>query len=141
MPFPDPAEFATSRPGPYEESMGETIVRLLRALSRCSPDRESNACVAELAANPERWSAGHAFFDEVRDRLLDASDRGERLLVRQYSFEEDCCKAIYNAVNPEDPFDASSPFFVVPSAIYFAMDAGVSISDILAALHATKGAA
>src|SRR4051812_1347414 len=61
---------------------------------------------------PDRWSAGHAVFDEVRHRLLGAMKAKDRARECQYGFEESCCQALYNATDPPDPFDPGSAFFV-----------------------------
>jgi hypothetical protein len=114
MAFPDIHNYAVSSPGPYEKQMGGIIASLLRAFKGLVPDPESNAVVLALAEAPDRWSAGHKVFDEIRRRLLRTSDK---LQYNQYFFEEACCQALYNATSPIDEFDSCSPFFVAPSAI------------------------
>src|SRR5262249_54971921 len=83
-------------------------------------DAESHASVRELADTPNRWSAGHAVFDEVRRRLLATIKTKDKSRECQYHFEESCCQAMYNATEPPDPFDASSAFFVVAQALGWA---------------------
>lgn len=122
--------FPEADPGPYERQMGKEIVGLLRVFAGRVSDAESHACVAELAANPNRWSAGHAVFDEVRDRYLRATRRKDEPKCSQYCLEESCCQAMYNATNPEDPFDPSSAFFVVAAALGLAKVLGVSLDEI-----------
>ncbi|MGF1580484.1 MAG: hypothetical protein ACFCD0_14070 [Gemmataceae bacterium] len=51
--------------------MANVIVKLLELFWDYLPDKESSACVLELAQTPGRWSAGHAVFDEIRSRLVD----------------------------------------------------------------------
>jgi hypothetical protein len=108
--FPDINKFPESYPGPYERQMGGYIVGILRVFAGSVPDAESNAAVLALAAAPDRWSAGHAVFDEVRHRLLATTRDKDKARVWQYSFEESCCQAMYNATEPPDPFDPSSAF-------------------------------
>jgi len=134
MAFPDITRFRESHPGPYERQMGSMIAALLALFADRMPDSESNQRVAELAGNPSRWSAGHAVFDEVRHRLLAALDGNERLRRCQYSFEESCCQALYNATGPQDEFDPGSPFFVVPQALGLAELVGIPIAEVVAAL-------
>jgi len=121
--FPDIAGFPKSHPGPYERGMGRTIAALLRVFRDRVGDSESAAKVAELAGTPDRWSAAHAVFDEVRDRLLKVG--GDTPLSRQYAFEEACCQSLYNAATADDPFDPSAPFFVAPAAFDLAEALGV----------------
>ena len=134
MTFPDSHTFPESHPGPYECQMGGIIARLLRMFAGWVPDTDSNARVSELAANPARWLAGHAVFDEVRRRLLAASQARDAAREWQHHFEESCCKAMYNATDPRDPFDPGSAFFVVPRAFGLARAVGVPITEVVAVL-------
>jgi len=129
--FPIFALYRTCHPGPYERGMGEAIVRLLQLFKDHVPDQESNALVLKLATNSSKWTAGHAVFDKVRDRLLDTDDQNR---TAQYNFEESCCKAIYNASDPSDPFDPSSAFFVVPEALSLANVLGIPVEAVMDAL-------
>jgi hypothetical protein len=134
MSFPDIRTFPVSHPGPYEEQMGEMIVGLLRLFSGRVPDSESNARVLELAATPERWSAGHKVFDEIRDRLLKGVKTKSRTACAQYSFEESCAQACYNAMGPDDPFDPGSPFFIAGQALSLAKVSGVPSEAVISIL-------
>lgn len=134
MGFPDINKFPLSRPGPYEVQMGRFIVGLLRLFVGRVADTESNTHVLALASKPTHWSAGHAVFDEVRRRLLAATKAKDPPSESQYAFEESCCKAIYNASDPQDPFDSCSPFFVVPQAISLARVMGIPIETIVTLL-------
>jgi hypothetical protein len=133
LPFPDIQAFPKSHPGPYERGMGRTIAALLRLFRDRVLDRESAAKVAELADTPDRWSAAHAVFDEIRQRLLDASEDAPEAV--QYAFEEVCCKSLYNATAAPDPFDASSPFFVAPAAFRLAEELNCPIESVVEALR------
>lgn len=140
MPFPDVREFPATQPGPYEVQMGGDIAALLRLFVGKMPDPESNTQVLELASNPTRWSAGHAVFNEVRRRLLVAMKSEDGLRAGQYSFEESCCQAIYNATEPLGPFDPASAFFVAGQAIGLARIAGVPMEQVIAVLAPSVGA-
>jgi hypothetical protein len=131
MAFPDIRKFGPSvhGPCPYERQMGDQLAALLRVFDGLVPDAESHAHVSELATCPEYWSAGHAVFDEIRDRLLRS---GTKTQLWQYSFEESCCKAIYNATYPDDGFDWCSPFFVVGQALQLALLLGIPLDRIAA---------
>jgi hypothetical protein len=128
--FPNINTFPKSHPGPYERQMGVYLVSLLRVFAGRLPDRESHTSVAELAADPSRWSAGHAMFDAVRGRLLKATERGDSIRCAQYTFEESCCQAMYNGTGPSDPFDPSSAFFVVAQALGLARLVGIPLDAV-----------
>jgi hypothetical protein len=114
--------------------MGNTIARLLNLFRDRVPDTESFAHVLELALTSERWSAAHGVFDEIRGRLLESIDAKDEVRGRQYSFEELCCKSLYNAVEREYAFAPSSPFSVAPAALRLAQVVGVSIEAVVSLL-------
>jgi hypothetical protein len=135
--FPDLADNRglESQPGPYERDMGRRIEKLLVALSPLSRDAEAVEAVRALVADNGRWSAGHAVFDAVRRRYLRVHEDREQLsLAHEYAFLEVCAKALYNATRSDAPFDPSSPFWVVPSALAWARlhDAERLVLDSLA---------
>jgi len=120
--------------------MGDTIVALLNLFRAKVADRESAAHIAELAATPARWSAAKDVFREIRDRLLQLhlGNQHAKTTLRgaQYVFEELCCKSLYNATYPKDPFDPSSPFSVAPAAVRLARALGMpdrAVADVLVA--------
>jgi hypothetical protein len=114
--------------------MGACIVGLLGLFRGRVPDAESSARVLELATDPDHWSAGHKVFDEVRRRTLAAIKAQDHERCAQYGFEELCCKALYNAAGPADPFDPSSPFSVAGAALRLAHRVGVPIETVVAVL-------
>ena len=63
---------------------------------------------------------------------MEANDAGREA---QYTFEESCCQALYNASAPRDPFDPSSAFFVAPWAFGLARVVGVPIEAVVGALE------
>jgi hypothetical protein len=134
MAFPDIHVFPAGHPGPYELQMGRSIASLLRLFAGRVPDGESNARVSELASEPARWSAGHAVYDEVRRRLLVAMEAQDRPRALQHHFEESCCQALYNAVEPPDPFDPGSAFFVAAQAIGLARAVAVPVEEVIGIL-------
>ncbi|QDU19735.1 hypothetical protein [Urbifossiella limnaea] len=134
MAFPELDDFPERHPGPYECQMGGIITDLLRVFVGRVPDAESHARVAELAATPARWSAGHAVFDEIRRRLLAAMKAKDVPRECQHHFEESCCQALYNATAPADPFDPGSAFFVAPQALGLARAVGVPAAEVVAVL-------
>jgi hypothetical protein len=132
--FPNIQSYPHGHPNPNERNMGQVIAQLLRLFVGHVPDPESASRVAELATTTARWSAAHAVFDEVRTRLLAAIEIKDRLRAAQYSFEELCCKALYNATEPDDPFDPSSPFWVPGAAFELARAVGLPCEAVAAAL-------
>ena len=85
----------------------------------------------ELLSNEDQWIKAHALFDRIRCKTLDALRRQNSLLASQYSFEEICSKTIFNLTDTYAPFDADSPFFVIPIALCFARALGIADEEVV----------
>jgi hypothetical protein len=114
--------------------MGRQILGLLRLFGARVSDLESNAEVAKLVNIPEKWSAGHDAFREIRRRFLEATKAKDHPKCVQYGFEETCLQAIYNSTCPIDPFDPGSPYFVPVQAIGLARILKVPDDEVIAIL-------
>ena len=94
---------------------GAIIELLDHYLTRVS-ETATMRLLREVAADWHRWSEGHAVFDRIREKTLEAEHSSDRLASNQYAFEEICAKTLYNMSNPEDPFDSDSAFWILPLA-------------------------
>ena len=83
-----------------------------------------------------RWPAGHDLFTRIRIKNLGTARTGDRLLAAQYGFEEVCAKTIYNLSNPPAPFDADTPYWIVPNAFALARALQVDQARVLAIVAA-----
>jgi hypothetical protein len=135
--FPDLQQFPINPPGPYERNMGDQIAELLGLFQGRVPDATSNAIVLKLAVTPERWSAGHALFDILHDRLLTAMRARDQARYLQHEFEGSCLQALYNATSPVHPFAPGSPFWVGGGALRLASAVGVPEQAVVAVLAPT----
>ncbi|MBX9693667.1 MAG: hypothetical protein K2Z81_14865 [Cyanobacteria bacterium] len=135
----DFSKFPVANVGPYERSMGANIRRLVLVFEGRVPDSETNQQLLKLLACPEQWTAGHAVFDWVRNRLLDADKRKDKQRQAQYCFEEACCQAVYNVTDPQDPFDPSAAYWVIVHAMHLARTVGVPIESVAAACCGEAG--
>lgn len=138
MPFPEIRAFRQAYPGPYERNMGATILQLLELFRPFVPDGESVSHVIQLVQSPSHWSAGHAVADEIRNRTLAVVKSQDKLRSAQYGFEKLCCEAIYNASEPDDPFDSSSPFFIAGAALQLSSQLGVPAAGVVEVLQARR---
>jgi hypothetical protein len=118
--------------------MGRIILEILRLFHGRVPDAQSAAVVTELAMAPNRWTAAHAVFDEIRRCNLAAIEAKDAVRCAQYGFEELCCQAMYNAAtSARDEFDPSTPFFVAGAALELARAVGVPVEVIASVLAPT----
>ena len=85
-----------------------------------------------MAADHSRWSKAHGLFDRIRRKTLVAERAGDQTLTAQYLFEEICAKTLYNLSGSSAPFDADSPYWIVPNAFALARRIGVEASEVLA---------
>jgi hypothetical protein len=99
-------------------------------LVRCT-EKSTMEELKELLSNQNRWVKAHTLFDRIRRKTLDAVEHKNKLLASQYSFEEICAKTIFNLTDTNAPFDADSPFFVIPIALSFARALGIADEEFI----------
>jgi hypothetical protein len=74
--------------------------------------------------------SAHGLFQRIRQKTLVAErDRNDQA-VAQFHFEEACAKTIYNFSGGAAPFDADSPYWIVPRALAFARAIGLSEIEV-----------
>ncbi|TWB07372.1 hypothetical protein [Bradyrhizobium stylosanthis] len=113
---------------------GPTVAAMLAPLTffeeRCT-DKETLRRLIALAHDRSRRKEAHALFSEIRRKTLAAGKRNDQLALAQYAFEEICAKTLYNISGEPAPFDADSPFWVLPLALELGRMLGVTdISQI-----------
>jgi hypothetical protein len=57
---------------------------------------------------------------------------GRSPLEAQYLFEEVCAQTLYNMSGEPAPFDADSPYWIVPNALHAAKKMGIETSRVVA---------
>jgi hypothetical protein len=111
---------------------GGDIVRGIRELCEFFADHcEDRALLddlAEVAGDRSRWHRGRHLFDLARNKTLKSS--GDAKVDSQALFEEICGKTLYNLSGQPAPFDADSPYWVVPNALRLARRLGVEEREI-----------
>lgn len=106
--------------------------RLLELFApRCSDRSSMDELIELLSAERARRREAHALFDRIRHKTLDADRRGDKILQAQYSFEEACAKTIYNLSGCPAPFDADSPYWILPNAVALARVLQIDETEIL----------
>jgi hypothetical protein len=111
-------------------NQGGIIVRmqsLLDFFAEYCAERTTMDELRQLLPVRDRWQRAHDLFQRIRRKNLDAHLRGDQLLESQYLFEEVCAKTIYNLSGHSAPFDADSPYWIVPNA--FALARTLQIDD------------
>jgi hypothetical protein len=115
---------------------GDKVLNDMAALiqlfyDRCS-DRSTLTELQGMIGNYRSWGQAHDLFDRIRGKTLKAErSGGDEILVHQYLFEEICAKTLYNLSGERAPFDADSPYWILPNAIAFARIIGIHESKVI----------
>jgi hypothetical protein len=92
---------------------------------RCE-DKDTLRKLITLANDRSRRKEAHALFSEIRQKTLAAEKRNDQLALAQHNFEEICAKTLYNITLGPAPFDADSPFWVLPLALELGQTLGIT---------------
>ncbi len=110
------------------------VVDLNRLLALFAPhcsDRETLDELVRMVSDHTVWPKAHDLFQRIRRKTLDAERERDRALAAQYLFEEVCAKTLYNVSQSPAPFDADSPYWIVPNAFAFARALRMDDSRVL----------
>ena len=112
----------------YRGAISSDLARLLEAFAPHCLDVETLNWLHRAAKDRARWQDAHGVFNHIRAKYLKAERKRNEKLMAQFLFEEACAKTIYNMSGMPAPFDADSPYWVVPNAISLARELGLSES-------------
>jgi hypothetical protein len=73
-----------------------------------------------LLYQEKEWLKAHYLFTRIRAKNLKAGQSGDTRAEAQYYFEEICAQTLHNMSGPKVPFDADTPYWVIPIALKFA---------------------
>ena len=97
--------------------------------ARCK-DRSTLDELHAMLCDERTWHQAHDLFDRIRNKTLDAEERGDELADCQYLFEEACVQTLFNLTGTDAPFDADSPYWIVPNALSLARRMNIDASEI-----------
>ena len=118
----------------YAQKMQADIAKLLELFGGLVPDRDSHARVSRLVANSDEWQQGREIFQGIRDRNLEAIERGDRVAEAQFCFEEVCVQSLFNETDTDMPFDSCSPYWIIPNAFSLAAALRIESPRVLTAV-------
>ena len=120
----------------YRGAITRDIAGLLDLLAPYCSDRETIDWLRTAVADQGKWHKAHGVFSHIRSKSLKAERSGKGREAAQYLFEEVCAKTLYNLSGASAPFDADSPYWVVPNAVAFARQVGLSEQEVMACVTA-----
>jgi hypothetical protein len=98
-----------------------THMRLLLDLfADSSPDCQTLDELRQMLADRRQWHRAHDLFSRIRRKTLVAEQTKDHVAECQYLFEEICAKTLYNMSMRPAPFDADSPYWIIPIALALA---------------------
>jgi hypothetical protein len=116
---------------PYAASnMLDQMRQLIEMFAARSFDRSTLDELHRMIADDNSWFKAHDLFQRIREKTLAAERRGDELADCQYLFEEVCAKTLYNLSGDPAPFDADSPYWIVPNALSLARCMSIDESEV-----------
>jgi hypothetical protein len=110
--------------------MLDQMKRLIEMFAARSRDRSTLDELHRMIADDSTWPKAHNLFQRIRQKTLAAEQRRDELSDCQYLFEEVCAKTLYNLSGESAPFDADSPYWIVPNALSLARRMRIDESEI-----------
>jgi len=110
--------------------MLDQMKRLIGLFAPHVRDRGTLDELLRMIDDRSSWPKAHALFGRIRQKTLAAERCGDEIAECQYLFEEVCAKTLYNLSYKPAPFDAHSPYWIVPNALSLARRMGIVESDI-----------
>ena len=112
----------------------EAMRRLIQIFAARSPDRSTLDELTQTVRDHDAWPGAHDLFQKIRGKTLQCERSGDTKLGSEYKFEEVCAKTLYNLSYEPAPFDADSPYWIIPNALIAARRLGIPEKEILTAI-------
>ena len=83
-------------------------------------DKETLNELQALLPHEKEWTKAHYLFTRIRSKNINSLKAGDTRAEAQYSFEEICAQTLHNLSGSKKPFDADTPYWIIPIALKFA---------------------
>ena len=124
------AEYLLGRVTLRQSNMLDEMKRLIEVFAARSQDRSTLDELHRMIGDRGTWHKAHDLFQRIRQKTLAAERRKDEVADCQYLFEEVCAKTLYNLAGRPAPFDADSPYWIVPNALSLARRMSIDESEI-----------
>lgn len=112
----------------------DAMKRLTQIFAEKSADRSTLDELYQMAGDRGSWKRAKGLFERIRQKTLNAERKGDVKLGAQYAFEEACAKTLYNLPQSLAPFDADSPYWIIPNALVTARHFEIDVNRIISAV-------
>ena len=83
-------------------------------------DTETMAELRALLRDEKDWVKAHYLSTRIRAKAFTAVKTGDLPAEMQFSFEETCAKTLHNLSDSKKPFEADTPYWIIPLALKLA---------------------
>lgn len=115
---------------PRQSQLLDEMKRLIQVFAARTRDRTTLDALHDMIGDGRAWREAHALFLRIRQKTLAAEKSKDEIASCQYLFEEACAKTLHNMCGESEPFDADSPYWIVPNALSLARRMGIAESEI-----------
>ena len=109
----------------------DQVDQLIELFQPMCHDTETMAELRELLPHKEEWLKAHYLSTRIRAKSINAFKGGNVKAEVQYSFEEACAKTLHNLSGLRRPFDADTPYWILPLALKLAKVLGIDPHKVL----------
>lgn len=95
----------------------EQLLGLFRPHCR---DTETMEELRALLRNEKEWVRAHYLSTRMRTKAIQAAKNSDLKGELQFAFEEVCAKTLHNLSDSKKPFDADTPYWIIPLALKLA---------------------
>ncbi len=115
---------------PRQIALLEKMKNLIQVFSARANDRTTLDELHEMIGDGRAWRKANELYLRIRHKTLAAEKSKDELASSQYLFEEACAKTLHNIWGESAPFEADSPYWIVPNALLLARRMGIAESEI-----------
>ncbi len=108
----------------------EAISDLAELFARHCSDRETLDALLTIVPDRGKWGSARGVVNLASKKHQRAYAAKNDLGLAQYDFEVACAKTLVNLSRPSAPFDADSPYWIVPKALVLAQRLGLAEAEI-----------
>ncbi len=98
----------------------DQVEHLLALFQPACRDTETMVELRALLPDEKEWIKAHYLSARMRTKAISAVKQGDLKAEIQFSFEETCDKTLHNLSDSKKPFDADTPYWILPLALKLA---------------------
>jgi hypothetical protein len=108
----------------------DAIADLTALFAQHCADRETLDALHALVPEKGKWGSARGVLDRAQKKHQRAYAAKDDVGLAQYDFEAACAKTLVNLSYPSAPFDADSPYWIVPKALVLAQRVGIAETEV-----------